>query len=201
MPTTSPIAGVIGGGGYASASTFALAKQLSTYTTTTQNYFGVYHTTVYYNMQSQIYWDLSSAIPEGSIITSAKITLYLNWTTSPTAATVAIYRDAWGAPGWSTVDMEVETTLDNYSPIAELYVGTPTDGNHEFTVSESGITYLNSIVNTATELEVTVTDNCWVENVDPSGRKSYGYIDGAVEDLELTYITPHDNPIMMGCNI
>jgi hypothetical protein len=70
-----------------------------------------------------------------------------------------------------------------------------------FTFSEYGLTYLNSIVNTSTELEVTVTDNCWVENVSCAGRKSYGYIDGDIEDLVLTYSMPHGNVIMHGCNI
>jgi hypothetical protein len=56
-------------------------------------------------------------------------------------------------------------------------------------------------VNTSTELEVTVTDNCWVENVSCAGRKSYGYIDGDIEDLVLTYSMPHGNVIMHGCNI
>ena len=201
MPTTSAIAAWIGGGGYATASSWTNAKALTQYTTTTQNYAGVYVTATYYVFGSQLSWDLAAAIPSNTIITSAKVTMYLNMTTSITAGTFGLYRDPWG-PTWSTIDMPTASELGTYDVLATASIPTSaTDGNYDFTFTAAGIAYLNTIVNTSTELEVTCTDTCYADDIDPSGRKTYAYIDGGVEDLYLTYEFLHQNPMMAGCNI
>jgi len=205
------------GGGYAStSSSYLTAQGLTTYTTTSAYYAGYLKSGItWYNMQTQIYCDLSAGLPAGAIFDTAWFYIDINSHPSTTSTIVMkIYQDAWGAPGgWTAADMETTASLDNNSPLAwaSFQAGTNysaiNGGLKTFSAYTAGKDRVELLLGTATELEATVTASYWGDSYgssDPGTLANYFKLESAAGGagyIRVYYTLPHNHAQMVGCNI